>query len=220
MMRPVRLYLAGPAGSGKTMVAEMLVRGYGFARVSLGGLCREEARRRGLPYDRATLQAMGDMLRGTDPARLAVLAWMRIQGMAGPVVIDGVRLNAEAKWLRARGAVGAGLLAPEDVRQSRLLGRDDCAGVPAHATEAQATAVPVDFALDTTGGAVGALQSRVRLLVARAHLLAVEPRRPANRLTCAEPRGANTGPTPPVEGGRTKAFPVRSVLCVVEPNPQ
>ena len=59
MMRPVRLYLAGPAGSGKTTVAEMLVREYGFARVSMGGLCREEARRMGLPEDRATLQAMG-----------------------------------------------------------------------------------------------------------------------------------------------------------------
>ena len=208
MMRPVRLYLAGPAGSGKTTVAEMLVRDYGFARVSLGGLCREEAGRRGLPEDRETLQAMGDMLRGTDPARLAVLAWGRIQRVAAPVVI-GVRLNAEAQCLRARGAVGAGLLAPEDVRQSRLLGRDDCASVPAHATEAEATAVPVDFELDTTGGAVGGLQSRVRLLVARAHLVAAERRRAALRLTCAPPRGADTLADTP--GGRGTYGSVRAV---------
>ena len=104
MRLPVGLYLAGPAGAGKTMVAEMLVRDYGFTRVSLGGICREEARRRGLPQDRATLQAMGDALRGQEPARVAILAWQGIRRAQGPVVIDGVRLRAEAEWLSARGA--------------------------------------------------------------------------------------------------------------------
>ena len=41
MRRPVRLYLAGPAGVGKTKVAEGLASRYGFQRISLGDLVRE-----------------------------------------------------------------------------------------------------------------------------------------------------------------------------------
>ena len=176
MMRPVRLYLAGPAGSGKTTVADLLVRDYGFARVSLGGLCRGEARRRGLPEDRATLQAMGDMLRGSEPARLAILAWEQARRAPGPVVIDGVRLRAEADWLSARGALGVRVSAPKDVRAARLLQRDGDAVVAPHATESEAEMLHADLRLD--GENPESLRRPTRLLVARVHLLAAIGRTP------------------------------------------
>ena len=175
MMRPVRLYLAGPAGSGKTTVAEMLVRDYGFARVSLGGLCREEARRRGLPEDRATLQAMGDALRGSEPARLAILAWEQARRAPGPVVIDGVRLRAEAEWLSARGALGVRVSASEDVRAARLLQRDGDAVVAPHATESEAEMLSADLWLQTREDRAELFRA-TRLLIARAHLLAATAR--------------------------------------------
>ena len=175
MMRPVRLYLAGPAGAGKTTVAEMLVRGYGFARVSLGGLCREEARRRGLPEDRATLQAMGDALRGPEPARLAILAWEQARRVPGPVVIDGVRLRAEAEWLSAMGALAVRVSAPESVRTVRLLRRDGAAGVPPHATESEAETLSADLWLQTSEDRTELCRA-TRLLIARAHLLAAKSR--------------------------------------------
>ena len=175
MMRPVRLYLAGPAGSGKTTVAEMLVRDYGFARVSLGGICREEARRRGLPEDRTTLQAMGDLLRGSEPARLAILAWELARRAPGPVVIDGVRLRAEAEWLSARGALGVRVSAPDPVRAARLLRRDGATGVPPHPTESEAETLSADLQLQTSDDRAEPCRA-TRLLVARAHLLAATAR--------------------------------------------
>ena len=171
MMRPVRLYLAGPAGAGKTTVTDMLVREYGFGRVSLGGICREEARRRGLPEDRATLQAMGDLLRGSEPARLAILAWEQARRVPGPVVIDGVRLRAEAEWLSARGALGVRVSAPEPVRTVRLLRRDGAIGVPPHPTESEAEALSADLWLQTSEDHAELCRT-TRLLVARAHLRA------------------------------------------------
>ena len=172
MMRPVRLYLAGPAGSGKTTVAEMLVRNYGFARVSLGGLCREEARRRGLSEDRATLQAMGDALRRPEAARLAILAWERARMVSGPVVIDGVRLRAEARWLNARGVVGVAVLASPQIRHARLALREGTGSVRPHATEREADGVQTALTLGTSQGE-GQLARHLRLLVARAALLTV-----------------------------------------------
>ena len=173
MTEPLRLYLAGPAGSGKTEVARLLEERHGFGRVSLGDLCREEAARRGVPADRATLQAMGDLLRATDPARLAVLAWARAKTIRGPLVIEGVRLRAEATYLRARGVIGVSVEAPAEVRAARLLVRDGSSRVPQHRTEREAGTLPADLRLVNDGDRQ-AMERAVRLLVGRATLLHVQ----------------------------------------------
>ena len=173
MTEPLRLYLAGPAGSGKTEVARLLEERHGFGRVSLGDLCREEAARRGVPADRATLQAMGDLLRATDPARLAVLAWARAKTIRGPLVIEGVRLRAEAEYLRRHGCIGVAVVAPEALRAGRLRVRDGSDRVPQHATEREAASLPVDLRLRNDGDRA-ALEHAVRLIVARAALLQAE----------------------------------------------
>ena len=175
MTEPLRLFLAGPAGSGKTEVARLLEEQHHFCRVSLGDLCRAEATRRGWPDDRLHLQAAGDALRGADAARLADLALGQVRGLRGPVVVEGVRLAAEAGHLRARGVIGVAVEAPEHVRQARLLGRDGSGWVPAHRTEREAENLPVDLRL-ANGGDREALEKAVRLVVARAALLQAERR--------------------------------------------
>lgn len=173
MIEPLRLYLAGPAGSGKTEAAKMLAEEHHFARVSLGDLCRAECGRRRWPQDRAHLQAAGDALRGTDPAWLAVLAWERAGTARGPVVIEGVRLAAEAAALRARGVIGVAVEAPEAVRAGRLRARDGSSRVPQHRTEREALGLLVDLRLRNDGDRA-ALEHAVRLIVARAALLQAE----------------------------------------------
>ncbi len=147
MMRPVRLYLAGPAGVGKTKVAEGLAARHGFQRISLGDLVREECMRLELPLTRGNLQAVGDLLRRDrdDDAALAAMTLARVLPAARGVVVDGVRLVAEAEALRCSGFVGVAVHAREDVRLGRLRARDRSADVPEHRTELEAKRVPVDL---------------------------------------------------------------------------
>lgn len=145
--RRLRVYLAGPAGVGKTKVAERLASRYGFQRISLGDLVREECIRLGLPLTRANLQAVGDLLRRDrdDDAALAAMALERVLPDARGVVVDGVRLVAEAEALHRSGFVGVGIHARDDVRLGRLRARDGSADVPEHRTEREAERVPVDL---------------------------------------------------------------------------
>ena len=145
--RRLRVYLAGPAGVGKTKVAEGLASRHGFQRISLGDLVREECMRLGLPLTRAYLQAVGDLLRRDrdDDAGLVAMALARVLPAARGVVVDGVRLVAEAEALRRSGFVGVGVHARDDVRLGRLRARDGSADVPEHRTEREAGRVPVDL---------------------------------------------------------------------------
>ena len=173
MAEPLRLFLAGPAGAGKTEVAEILEKQHRFRRIGLGDLCREECRQRGWPEDRAHLQAAGDLLRATDPARLAPLAWERVRGVRGPVVVEGVRLAAEATYLRARGMIGVAVDAPEGVRAARLIRRDGRLA-PDHRTEREAAHVPVDLRLVNGRHDHAALARQVRIAVGRPVILQAE----------------------------------------------
>ena len=73
-----------------------------------------------------------------------------------PVVIDDVRLPAEADWLRARGFFIIRLWVPAEIRRLRLghdlTGEDD-------ATEAQVDAVHADTVIED----LGSVEERLRL---------------------------------------------------------
>ena len=166
MQSSVRMYLAGPAGSGKTEIAKILEVRHGFRRVSLGDTCRRMARGFGLRGDRAGLQAVGDILRHfSGSAALAVMAAKRAREVAGPMVVDGVRLVAEAEYLRADGWIGVRLEAPADVRAARLDARDGSSEVPDHETEREAGMVPADLVLSVV--VPGALEGAVEHMLER-----------------------------------------------------
>lgn len=148
-LQPVYLYLAGPAGSGKSTVARHLAEHHGFHRIALSDFCRAEAERRGWPEDRRHLQEAGDRLRGTDAATLARLAIeTHTPDRALGVVIDGVRLPEEADALRWVGYLGIGLSASDWTRAARLLERGETWPHP-HPTEWESGDVEIDYLLPT-----------------------------------------------------------------------
>ncbi len=145
---PIKIFLAGAAGTGKTLAAEHLAKCHGFIRVSLGHLCANEAEALGWPMDRCHLQAAGDLLRSRDPAALAHHA-LRFPGPAGiPVVIDGVRLPEEASVLvEAGGYLAVGMTARPETRQRRLRARGERLPVPAHQTEERVGDIEIGYML-------------------------------------------------------------------------
>lgn len=171
-MQPLRLYLAGPAGAGKSTVAEILAEHFGFHRVGLGDIVRRECARRGLDPTRRNLQAVG--LRGSVPHRLAALAAGMAVGTQAPAVVEGVRLRAEAEYLAGLGYIGVHVEAPEPLRISRVAVRDGSNFVPDHPTQSGASALPVDLVLTNDTDDRTILLRRVRLTVAQAVLLTVE----------------------------------------------
>jgi cytidylate kinase len=164
--RPLRFYLAGPAGSGKSTVAGLLAERHGFVRVSLGDIPRALAAARGLQPERAVLQALGDEIRRSDPGRLARVALVRLGG-AARAVVDGVRLPAEAEALHAAGLVGVWVAAPYPVRRRRLRERGErwLRGEDRHRTEEQVASIRTEHEIDASGD-LSALTSAVSALVA------------------------------------------------------
>lgn len=165
MITSPRIYLCGPAGCGKSTVARLLESEHGFGHLSLGEICRRECARRRWPEDREHLQAAGDALRARHPAGVAMVAG--VVRLRGPLVVDGVRLVAEAQFLRVHGLIGVAVNAPAGVRAARLLSRDGTPGVPDHLTEREASHLPADLWFVNAGADLGRLAAAVRLLVAR-----------------------------------------------------
>ena len=163
----MRLYLAGPAGVGKSTAASLLAVHHGFSVYRLSDLLRDRERPRG----RAWLQRYGDRLRAAFGAEaLAVAAHQAVlcdedaAGRAIDAVVDGVRLPEEAGYLRQQGYRGLRIEAPEDLRRARLAaGGRSLAGPEAeHPTEQAAGDVPADLAIQNAGDLRGldrALQS-------------------------------------------------------------
>ena len=166
----VTLYLCGAAGSGKSTVAQILVGKHGFAALELSDVCRAECARRGWPMDRKHQQAAGDALRafGTDDW-LAKDAWHQAGRIAGPVVIAGVRLEAEADFLRRRGAFGVCVVSPAALCAARLAARDGASAVApeAHRTEVEEP----DYALAIWNtGTVAAMAAPLAAIVRQARI--------------------------------------------------
>ena len=164
--------IAGRQGSGKTTMATMLIK-HGWLRLSIakpikqmvrdawGDLSKNDTIRCGdeVITVRQMYQRIGIALRSVDPDLLMRMLQPDLEAAmaAGyPVVIDDVRLPAEADWLRSRGFFIIRLWVPAEIRRLRLghdlTGEDD-------ATEAQVDAVHADTVIED----LGSVEERLRL---------------------------------------------------------
>ncbi|MDI3299505.1 MAG: hypothetical protein QJR08_10110 [Bacillota bacterium] len=160
---PARIYLAGRRGAGKSTAARILAERRGARVASVTEPVYEIARRWfGMEAkDRLLLQRVGDAFRAVDPAWLAKHAARTLEAGAGDaplLVVDGVRTDAEARWLNDHGWVGALVEAPARVRQARRPGEPPEAD--RHVTEAAVDALPVAVVL-WNGGSLEEFTERV-----------------------------------------------------------
>lgn len=147
---PARVYLAGRRGAGKSTAARILQEHRGGRIALVTDPIYDIARRYfGMSgKDRILLQRLGDAFRAVDPAWLAKHAARTLEEQAGDarlLVIDGVRTEAEARWLNEHGWVGVLVEAPEELRLARRPGEPPEADM--HVTEAGVDGLPVDVRL-------------------------------------------------------------------------
>ena len=117
MVGPV-ISIAGLHGTGKTTTAQILAKSLGLRHVSAGYLFRETARERGVSLSELSLEASGK-----DELDRLVDDRTKKEAGKGEVVLDGL-LSA---WMAGEDAdLKFFLFASDNVRLSRIAGRDRC----------------------------------------------------------------------------------------------
>jgi dephospho-CoA kinase len=122
--------LVGPIACGKGIVAEYLIKQYGYVSFSLSSIIHDEVKKRKIKeFSRTTLQDIGDELRKKEgDGVLAKRAMKKLsdmaKGKARKVIIEGIRNPGEVQYLRTMpGFFLIAVDAPQKIRYQRVLKR-------------------------------------------------------------------------------------------------
>lgn len=118
----MHIALAGRSGSGKTTVAEYLVRRHFYFRCSTGDVCREVCRILFGSESRGTLNKVTDALKSIDD-QVWLKAALRKAPPGVPVVFDSMRFDVDYDFLVTRGYQPWIVQAPKEVRWARMQDR-------------------------------------------------------------------------------------------------
>lgn len=168
--------LAGPAGSGKDTVAEMIQRMYGYKRIAFAHTLKnmlaiagmpeperefKEALLPGLPFSwRQAAQTLGtEWGRSLDPDLWVKLTMMNMEKHPGNYVISDVRFPNEVKAIHAQGGVVV------HIRGRKTNLTSSAAG---HASEVSLPAGPDDLQIDNSSS-MGQLQDSVIVVMSTIH---------------------------------------------------
>jgi dephospho-CoA kinase len=162
-----KLALCGPAGAGKSTVAQILEESCGFVPISTGKVVREVSVALYGNEDRANLDRIGKTLLGLDPDLVLRVALSRASTRSSLLVLDSIRCEADLTYSMENGFRIVRVTAPLDTRLKRLeeRGQSHCLNLEnGSALERFFETVPVDFELTNESG-VSALKEAVIMLV-------------------------------------------------------
>lgn len=113
--------IVGPLACGKGVVADYLIKNYGYTSFSLSFIVHDELRKRGITqFDRTTLQDIGDGLRKKEGdgvlAKRAML--LLASDKKQKIIIEGIRNPGEVEYLRT--IPGFFLIAVDSLQEVRF----------------------------------------------------------------------------------------------------
>jgi dephospho-CoA kinase len=117
--------LVGRIASGKTIVADYLVRERGMMYYRFSDVLKDILGRLHMPNDRQNLQNLGLGLRRAFGEGVLAAALRRDiqEGPEGDIVVDGIRYPEEYEMVREMGGTVIYVTAPVEVRYARAVGR-------------------------------------------------------------------------------------------------
>jgi dephospho-CoA kinase len=162
-----KLALCGPAGAGKSTVAQILEESYGFVPISTGKVVREVSVALYGNENRENLVRIGKTLLGLDPNLVLRVALSRATTRSSLLVLDSIRCEADLTYSTENGFRIVRVTAPPDIRLKRLeeRGQSHCLDLENESPlERFFETVPVDFELTNASG-LQALKHALMILV-------------------------------------------------------
>lgn len=118
----MNLALYGRSGSGKSFVASILERRFGYVRVSTGGVCRSVSRLIFGNEERGSLNRISEKLREIDE-QIWIHAALRQVGGEAPIVFDSIRYISDHTCLTGLGYSAIRILSGSELSRQRLTER-------------------------------------------------------------------------------------------------
>lgn len=122
---PFVVGITGTIGAGKGETSRYLAERYGFVPLFVRSVVREELERRGLPVDRDRMRELANQIRSERGADWFVRELIRkAQNEHLPqVIIDSIRVPAEAEAVRDAGGIIIAVDADRKIRYKRVVER-------------------------------------------------------------------------------------------------
>jgi dephospho-CoA kinase len=116
--------VTGTNGAGKGTVVDYLVEKKGFTHYSVREFLVEEIKKRAMPVDRTSMNAVGNDLRASNhPAYVVEQLFLRAQEAGGNAIIESIRAVGEVDFLKSHNAKLLAVDADPHTRYERAVQR-------------------------------------------------------------------------------------------------
>lgn len=162
---PKRIALIGKSGSGKSTVASLLQLHCGTIRISTGAVCRKISMQLFGNEFKSSTQSIDDALTQIDPSVFLNAALLNVSDDSS-ICIDSLRFESDLEIARERKLIRIKVVAPDDLRFSRLKKRGqvfDPRTDGMHRSETDLDEADVDFTIENMGD-IAALERAVHAI--------------------------------------------------------